>query len=219
MPKAVAVRWPDRGPAARSEAAAGRAGPSGPVAIRRHGGLLRRSWSAGRQCPIARGLILARRDDDGVFAGLRRAIGPAIRTAGLRLPPSDTHTTLTPGVGGSFTLHRLRRGRQHALTRKQPQARITKTVLPQVRDPARRRGRWRCGRLRDHRASPPRPGAAWPIAAMRCRRSHSPWTVPPIGFSKWPGNRAGRFADVAHGSPPWLDRQGMPRALPGSSTS
>ncbi len=41
------------------------------------------------------------------------------------------------GVGGSFTLHRLRRGRQHALTRKQPQARITKTVLPQVRDPAK----------------------------------------------------------------------------------
>ena len=44
---------------------------------------------------------------------------------------------LLRGVGGSFTLHRLRRGRQHALTRKQPQARITKTVLPQVRDPAK----------------------------------------------------------------------------------
>jgi len=26
-------------------------------------------------------------------------IGPAIRTARLRLPPSDTHTTLIPGVG------------------------------------------------------------------------------------------------------------------------
>ena len=46
---------------------------------------------------------------------------------------------LLRGAGGSFTLHRLRRGRQHALTRKQPQARITKTVLPQVRDPANSR--------------------------------------------------------------------------------
>jgi len=32
-----------------------------------------------------------------VFTGLRRVIGPAIRTAGLRLAPGDTHTTLTPG--------------------------------------------------------------------------------------------------------------------------
>jgi len=33
----------------------------------------------------------------GVFTDLRRVIGPAIRTAGLRLPPNNTHTTLTPG--------------------------------------------------------------------------------------------------------------------------
>jgi hypothetical protein len=31
-----------------------------------------------------------------VYAGLRRETGPAIRTVGLRLPPSDTHITLTP---------------------------------------------------------------------------------------------------------------------------
>jgi len=33
----------------------------------------------------------------GVFTDLRRVIGPAVRTAGLRLPSNDTHTTLTPG--------------------------------------------------------------------------------------------------------------------------
>src|SRR5579862_3842364 len=32
-----------------------------------------------------------------MYTGLRRQIGAANRTAGLRLPPSDTHTTLTPG--------------------------------------------------------------------------------------------------------------------------
>jgi hypothetical protein len=33
----------------------------------------------------------------GVFTDLRRVIGPAVRTAGLRLPSNDTHATLTPG--------------------------------------------------------------------------------------------------------------------------
>ena len=30
--------------------------------------------------------------------GLRRVTGPAVRAAGLRLPPSDTHTTPYCGV-------------------------------------------------------------------------------------------------------------------------
>ena len=37
-------------------------------------------------------------------------------------------------VAASGELGRLRRARPHTLTHEQPQARITKTVLPQVRD-------------------------------------------------------------------------------------
>ena len=58
-----------------------------------------------------------------MFTGLRRVIGCVIRTAGLRLPPSDTHTTLIPGCrrvlrpsgtyGSTYSVGQCHESRRH----------------------------------------------------------------------------------------------------------
>src|SRR5690349_20448630 len=60
-------------------------------------GLVRKGWPTGGRRLVAYGLILARRDEDGTFTGFAAGDRTCHSHRGLRLPPSDTHTTLISG--------------------------------------------------------------------------------------------------------------------------